>query len=167
MEALESSAKYLDKYGGHPLACGFSIYSQDKLDKFIQVFIDFSKKKLKDKTLLPSLSIDMEVDINSWNLETIKELEKLRPYGKDNPEPVFLSKNVSINEIVNMGADNQHVKFKVQDFWALAFGQTKRYEDINVGNKVDVVYTVELNNFNNKKTVQFKIIDLKKIEENV
>jgi single-stranded-DNA-specific exonuclease len=164
MEALESLTDNLDKYGGHPLACGFSIYSQEKLDKFVDEFIQFSKDKLKDKELVPNIDIDLEVDIENWNMEILDEINKLRPFGQNNPEPLFLSKNVSISEIVNMGADNQHVKFKLHDFWALAFGQTECYQDLKINDKVDIVYSVELNNFNNKKTLQFKIVDLKKSE---
>jgi single-stranded-DNA-specific exonuclease len=165
MEALESLTDNLDKYGGHPLACGFSIYSQEKLGKFVDEFIQFSKDKLKDKELVPNIDIDLEVDIENWNMEILDEINKLRPFGQNNPEPLFLSKNVSISEIVNMGADNQHVKFKLHDFWALAFGQTERYQDLKINDKVDIVYSVELNNFNNKKTLQFKIVDLKKSEQ--
>lgn len=162
MEALEFLADDLDKYGGHPLACGFSIYSQEKLDKFVEKFIQFSKDKLEDKQLIPSIDIDLVIDIESWNLEILEEINKLRPFGQSNPEPLFLSKDVNISEIVNMGADNQHVKFKLYDFWALAFGQTERYQDLKIGDKIDIVYTVEINNFNNKKTLQFKIVDLEK-----
>ena len=165
MEALESLTDNLDKYGGHPLACGFSIYSQEKLDKFVDEFIQFSKDKLKDKELVPNIDIDLEVDIENWNMEILDEINKLRPFGQNNPEPLFLSKNVSISEIVNMGADNQHVKFKLHDFWALAFGQTECYQDLKINDKVDIVYSVELNNFNNKKTLKFKIVDLKKSEQ--
>ncbi|MFP4514423.1 MAG: single-stranded-DNA-specific exonuclease RecJ [Parcubacteria group bacterium] len=165
MEALESLTEYLDKYGGHPLACGFSIYSEEKLDKFINKFIEFSQEKLKNKELVPSIYIDLELDIKSWNLDMLEEINKLRPFGQNNPEPLFLSKGVSISEIVSMGASNQHIKFKLHDFWALAFGQTERYQDLKINDKIDLVYTVELNNFNNKKTVQFKIVDLKKSED--
>jgi single-stranded-DNA-specific exonuclease len=165
MEALENLSSNLDKYGGHPLACGFSVYSEQKLDKFVEKFIEFSKNKLRDKELIPSINIDLEIDIESWNLEMLNEINKLRPFGQNNPEPLFLSKAVSISEIVNMGVDNQHVKFKVNNFWALAFGKTELYQDLKVNDKIDIVYTVELNNFNNKKTIQFKIVDLKKSDE--
>jgi single-stranded-DNA-specific exonuclease len=166
MEALESLADDLDKYGGHPLACGFSVYSQEKLDKFVEKFIQLSKDKLKDKELIPSIDIDLEIDIENWNIEMLEEINMLRPFGQSNPEPLFLSKNVSISEIVNMGADNQHVKFKLHDFWALAFGQTERYQDLKIDDRIDIVYTIGLNDFNNKKTLQFKIVDLRKSEEN-
>jgi single-stranded-DNA-specific exonuclease len=162
MEALESMADDLDKYGGHPLACGFSVYSQEKLNKFIEKFIQLSKDKLNNKQLIPSIDIDLEIDIESWNLEILEEINKLRPFGQNNPEPLFLSRDISISEIVNMGADNQHVKFKLFDFWALAFGQTERYQDLKINDKIDIVYTVGLNDFNNKKTLQLKIVDLKK-----
>jgi single-stranded-DNA-specific exonuclease len=162
MEALESLTDNLDKYGGHPLACGFSIFSQEKLDSFVDNFIQFSKDKLKDKDLIPSINIDLVIDVKSWNLKMLSEINKLRPFGQNNPEPLFLSKAVRISEIVNMGADNQHIKFKIHDFWALAFGQTEYYQDLKVNDKIDIVYTVELNNFNNKKTIQFKVVDLKK-----
>jgi single-stranded-DNA-specific exonuclease len=162
MEALESLTDNLDKYGGHPLACGFSIFSQEKLDSFVDNFIQFSKDKLKDKDLIPSINIDLVIDVKSWNLKMLSEINKLRPFGQNNPEPLFLSKAVRISEIVNMGVDNQHIKFKIHDFWALAFGQTEYYQDLKVNDKIDIVYTVELNNFNNKKTIQFKVVDLKK-----
>ncbi|MCF7820062.1 MAG: single-stranded-DNA-specific exonuclease RecJ [Candidatus Pacebacteria bacterium] len=162
MEALEDLSDYLDKYGGHPLACGFSIYSEDKLDKFIAGFIDIANKKLKDKHLEPKLEIDIELDPEMITEDLMLECDKMRPYGKDNPRPLLISKKQRVDDIMTMGDKGQHVKIKVQDFWAIAFSQSEKFKDVKPGDIIDLVFYPEYNHFNGKKTIQFKIIDFYK-----
>ena len=78
--------------------------------------------------------------------------------------------DVKIIDIVNMGSENQHIKFRFLDdtkssmknFWGISFGGANKYSELNVGDRVSVVYTLEFNNFNGNHDIQFKIIDIKK-----
>lgn len=165
VEALEDLKDYLDKYGGHPLACGFSIYSEDKLNKFISGCRKLAEKKLKDKKLFSKLEIDLELDIETINEDLMLNCDKLRPYGKDNPRPLFLSREQIVSDIVTMGDKGQHIKIKINNFWAIAFFQSEKFTEVKVGDKIDLVYYLEHNYFNGRKTIQLKIIDFKKYEK--
>ncbi len=162
METLEDLSEYLDKYGGHPLACGFSVYSREKLDKFISNFKKIAEEKLAGKKLLPKISIDIELDIIDLSPELLVELDKLRPYGQNNSRPSLVSYNQKIDDIVFMGTKKQHIKFKFGETWGIAFGQSEKYKDLVLGDSVDVIYSPEFNHFNGSVSIQLKIIDLQK-----
>ena len=80
---------------------------------------------------------------------------------------MFLSKEVMIIDIFNMGIDGQHIKLRLKQndssiISALGFGRAGEWRDLQIGDKVDMVYYVEINEFNGRREVQLKIIDLKK-----
>jgi len=167
MAAMEETADYLDKFGGHPMACGFSVFDQEKLDKFVEKMKIIAKEKLVGLELKPKLSIDAELKMADINLGMLEQIEKLAPYGQANPQPKFVSYGVLVNEIVNMGTNSQHVKIRLTDsenrtksFWAIAFGKSEAYSHLQVGDIVDLVYYLEINNFNGRREGQMKIIDL-------
>ena len=169
MVALETAADYLDKFGGHPMACGFSVFSQEKLDKFISKMSTIAAEKLAGLELQPKLEIDAELKIVDINLELLEQVEKLAPYGQANPQPKFVSREVAINEIVNMGSNNQHIKVRLMDaetkaksLWAIAFGKSDIYSHLQVGDLIDVAYYLDINDFNGRREAQLKIIDLQK-----
>jgi len=162
METLEDLSEYLDKYGGHPLACGFSVYSREKLDKFISNFKKIAEEKLAGKELLPKIFIDAELGVPDLSPELLVELDKLRPYGQNNPRPSLVSYNQRIDDIISMGTKKQHIKFKFGETWGIAFGQSEKYKDLVLGDSVDVIYSPEFNHFNGSVSIQLKIIDLQK-----
>jgi len=62
---------------------------------------------------------------------------------------------------VEMVADSQHVKFRFNGFWALAFGQADNWKKFKISDRVDIVYYLEFNEFNGNKKIQLKLIDIK------
>lgn len=162
IEALNECSEFLDRYGGHTMAVGFSIYSEENVYKFIDKIKDIADKKLKENNLFPKIKIDAEMPIENINKELIKEIQALAPFGQNNPYPKFVSKGVEIKDIIKMGSANQHIKFKCFNFWALAFGKSEEYKDFTIGDIVDVVYQLEINEFNGRQESQLKIIDIKK-----
>ncbi len=162
VEAIEACSDLLEKYGGHPMACGFSV-SDDNLDKFKKKIIDFTNKKLKNKKLVPKLNIDLELDIHDINNDTWLDIQKLAPYGQDNLSPVFVSKNVEIKDLNIIGKEQTHIKFYLNGIWAIAFNWAKKCENFKIGDKIDLAYTIDMNDFNGDSSLQLKIIDLKKV----
>jgi single-stranded-DNA-specific exonuclease len=84
-----------------------------------------------------------------------------------NPEPTFLTKNLTISDIRIVGRDGKHLKIKFQipnskfQIGAIAFGAGDNHQ-LKIGDKVDVVYTVEENNWNGNSNVELKVKDLNK-----
>ncbi|NLZ74621.1 single-stranded-DNA-specific exonuclease RecJ [Candidatus Falkowbacteria bacterium] len=174
IEAIEDCAPNLDKFGGHPMACGFSINSEVALDKFISQIQEIAEQKITQTALVPKLKIEMELDFSAINLDLAEAVNSLAPHGQNNPQPRFVSYHLRIDDIVTMGFDNQHIKMRLSkvdpssgttsSFWALAFGGAANYKECVIGDYIDLVYYLEINDFNGRREPQLKIIDLKKYE---
>ena len=175
IEAIEKNSAFLDKYGGHPMACGFSIKSESNLLKFKEE-MELAVSEIKEESLLPKLKIESEIDFSQISLSFLEELEKLSPFGQHNPQPKFVSYNLKIVDINLMGFENQHIKIRLSSvnssfsknnlFWAISFGEAKKYEKLKVGDNIDLVYYLDINDFNGRREPQLKIVDLKLINFN-
>ena len=165
IKAIEESAQFLTKYGGHPMACGFSL-EKNNLESFKQKILEIAQKKIDINKIKPKIFVDMEIFLEDLDLDFLEDLEKLKPFGEGNQKPVFLSKNISVLDVFVMGMDNQHIKLKIKTenskvLNALAFSQAEKWSNIKIGDKIKMVYSPEINNFNGRKEVQLKIIDIK------
>jgi single-stranded-DNA-specific exonuclease len=172
--AIEACSQYLDKYGGHPMACGFSLLGEKNLLAFKKGLERLASKELKEEDLIPKLKIDAVLNFSEINLDLVKKINNLAPYGKNNPQPCLVSYGASINDIITMGVDGQHIKFRLSapgseggrliSFWALAFGASKKYQNFKISDKIDIVYYLEINDFRGRRDVQLKIVDIKTSE---
>jgi len=161
MEAIEGSSEFLEKFGGHAAACGFTLKSREDLDGFIKQMKKITSRTLAGAELSSKILIEVEIDLLDINDELLEALEKFEPYGEDNDKPKFLSRGLKIIDKVNMGADAQHIKFRFGSIWAVAFSQAENLKDLKIGDEVDVVYYLEFNEFNGRRTAQIKIVDIK------
>jgi len=169
--AVSECSQYLDKYGGHPMACGFSVESEDSLNSFMKAITKVAEDKLTPEMLVPQLQLDAELNFADLNLELVDSINSLAPFGQHNQQPRFMSSNLVVNDIVLMGGDKQHIKLRLSSadnvssasFWAIAFGSAKDYKDLKNGDQINLAYYLDINEFNGRKDVQLKIIDWKKI----
>lgn len=161
INTVEACSEYLDKYGGHPMACGFSIKSEELLQKFISKMNLLASEKLAGQKLVPKLEIEAILGIEDVNLNLANEINLLAPFGQHNQQPKMASYNLLIENIVLLGFDNQHLKIRLSGVWALAFGAAQKYKDFKVGDRIDVAYYLEVNEFNGRQEAQMKIIDLR------
>ncbi len=164
IKAIEKCKDVLSKYGGHRLACGFGV-SDKNLKLFVDKIRKIANKELKGVDLRPKLKIEAELNLEDITEDLVKEIENFAPFGQDNPRPMFLSRGVSIVDIMTMGLDNEHIKLKLRGresrlIDALGFYQSERWKDLKIGDIIDIVYYLEMNNFNGYSTPQLKIIDI-------
>lgn len=164
IKTVEACSDLLDKYGGHPMACGFSIDNEKNLNMFQEKILQLATDKLAGLNLLPKLNIDSVLDIKSINLDLAEEISSLAPFGQSNPQPSFVSYDVVIEDVITMGFDGQHIKFKINGIWAVSFGTAEKYKDFRVGDHVDLAYNLDINDFNGRREPQLRIIDIKKYE---
>jgi single-stranded-DNA-specific exonuclease len=161
IKAIETCSEELDKYGGHPMACGFSVKSEAQLNIFKEKLNRLVSEELKGKSLVPKLEIEAVLKPEDINLSLADEISKLEPFGQNNQQPRLVSYNMLIEDISLMGFDNQHIKLRLSGFWALAFGAAEQYKEFKIGDQVDIVYYLEVNEFNGRRDAQLKIIDLR------
>ena len=162
VQAMKSAGKLLIDWGGHHQAGGFSIAPKN-LDAFRQALKNYVAK-LRGKEFTPSLEIDAVLEAREVTLELWQELSKLEPFGKGNPEPLFLVKNAAIWALRKVGQDESHFKLTLQKddrfFEAIYFRGVQDNGDLQKGDSVDVVFTLKRSNWGMTK-VELNIVDLK------
>lgn len=159
----------LESFGGHPMACGLSI-KNDMVDDF-RHFLN-SQSKLTKNDLEEVINIDTQIKISKLSLEFAEKLDKYRPFGKDNPRPVFANKGVDIADIQMIGKDEKTMRINLHQngryFNAIKFNAVDDYEYLKLkfnnnikGNKIDIVYYPDVNEFRGNKNLQLRLIDIR------
>ena len=162
-ESLEQCAAYLEEFGGHEQACGLTIVGADNYEKFIKRMKELAAKKLTGVELIPSLEIEAEIELSQANWDLIDSLEKFEPFGQDNQQPVFLTKNMEVTDKAMIGGSGQHLRLNLAGKKFLAFNKAEECANINPGDKLDVAYKINVNEWNGNREIEFKIVDMKKL----
>ncbi len=162
-EALVKSSKYLEKYGGHEMAVGVSL-KKDMYNDFKKKFEEIAiSQNVKD--ILPVIRIDGIITSKDITKETVKEIQKLEPFGEKNKTPIFVYKNLKIDSIRAL-SEGKHLKLTLKDdnllINAIGFNLGHLSEEYTLGDKIDVAGVLEINNFGNQEIVQINIKDIMK-----
>ncbi len=159
--ALCECGDLLVRHGGHAMAAGLTIRA-DKLDAFRQRLNELARCALKPEQLQPPLRVDAEVALREITLDGIGELERLKPMGQGNPACQLVARNVTqARPLLRMGAEKQHVKLWLTDGSATheaVWWGAGRESALPVG-KFDVVFAPQINTYNDRRTVQLKLLD--------
>lgn len=162
-QALEENKELLLRFGGHPQACGF-LMVKSNLDTFVTKMKTIAQEKLKDIKFEAVLNIEMEVDFTTISWEMVDLLDKFKPFGKDNEEPLFLSQEITISGLRKVGQDAKHLKLELSQGGKKldAIGFNLSAQEIQLNDKVDLVYNLGINEWNNNRNIQLNIKDIKK-----
>ena len=108
-EALDPHRASLSHLGGHAGAAGMTL-EVEKLSDLSQILEDYVREKGADAGGKNKLNLDEELDLETLSLETVKNFERLAPFGMDNQKPVFYIKDFQVESARTMGAGNAHLK---------------------------------------------------------
>ena len=162
-EALSYAAKFLEGYGGHPMAAGLTVH-QDKFENFKSLFLRNVNKILTNNDLIPAISIDGEMALTDINSRFMRFLEKLGPFGPGNMRPKFVSRNLSISGQPRLMGNGEHIRFIVsqngRNYPAVGFKLSSHYEDLIRGVPVDIAYVVEVNQWQGQSNIQLNVRDI-------
>ncbi len=165
---LKQCNDLLERYGGHPQACGLTIIGAEKFAQFKEKFLKLAAEKLTGVELVKSLAVEAEIKLNQVNWQLFDELEKFEPFGEANEKPLFLIKNLRVETVGTVGADGKHLRMMVsQDedlnnlhkLIGFSFGQW--CAQLKAGDQVDIVFELGVNEWNGNRELQLKIVDLK------
>ena len=162
-EALMNCSTYVEKFGGHSMAVGINV-KKENFEKFKKDFEEYAQNQgIRD--IIPIVKIDEETSLKEINLQTVKDLSLLEPFGEANKVPIFLIRNLKIQSIRTL-SEGKHLKLKLgQDSYiidAIGFGIGEVSENYLIGDKVDIVGSLEVNSFNGMEQVQIVIKDMRK-----
>lgn len=160
MEALKSCHHLLTKYGGHARAAGFNMHTRDMqlLQKRLR---SLAEEQLTGLDLRPHVDIDAEVSLSAFAGGTFEEMRQLEPFGMGNRVPVFLSRKVEVVEQKLVGSQNDHIKLKLRQdgiTWDTMGFRMGNYLG-ELARHIDIVYSVEVDNYNGKGQLRLNLID--------
>lgn len=154
VEAIRSCSELLVDVGGHPMAAGFTIETS-KLLLLEKKLTQIADKSLDEEKLQRTLKIDCEIDLEQVIPDLYKAIKNLEPFGMGNAMPTFVSRNVKMVKIGLVGKDKKHLKFTLQPnpkfhqyIDAIGFGMSSFFEKFSFDQSVDIVYTIEEDNWN-------------------
>ncbi|OKY54421.1 single-stranded-DNA-specific exonuclease RecJ [Megasphaera cerevisiae] len=162
--ALQYAGDLLIQYGGHPMAAGFSVRETD-IEDFRQRLNEYAAAHMTEEAYIPSVSIDMELKPKQVTLELIAELSRLEPYGMGNSRPVFSLYGSTVAEIRTMGRDKQHLRITVAGrdrayLSGVGWSMAERCDKIRSGDRVDLAFQLEKNEFNGRSSPQLVLQDI-------
>ena len=164
--ALDESADLLKRHGGHAMAAGFTVHNSN-LPQLRRSLEDKAERLLATKTLVRKLQIDMEIEL--WKLEQdlVEDLDWLEPTGHQNPPPTFVSRDMQVLSIRSIGDEGKHLKLKIArngqpPLDAIGFGFGDRAKTLP--HKIDAAYHIELNEWNGRRNLQMRLLDIRPSE---
>ncbi|HEX8966018.1 MAG TPA: single-stranded-DNA-specific exonuclease RecJ [Patescibacteria group bacterium] len=164
IEFIRSSSNLLLNAGGHPMAAGFSVETE-KIAVLKEVLEKLSEEIITEEHLTPILKIDVTLPLKLISQKLYDTILQLAPFGMANTQPVFVSKKVTLEDIRVIGQTKKHVKFKItQDnslpIDAIAFNMADSINPAKNNKTADIVYTIDENIWNGRKTLQLKVKDI-------
>ena len=162
--ALERCAPLLDSYGGHELAAGFSI-RRDNIPAFRAALCQLVAEFAGHQPMESSLDVDCEIPHCSLlSTQDVESLSLLEPFGSGNPKPVFLLRSVCVLSHTDVGG-GRHLKLKLRRdgvaMDAIFFSANTAACGIENGQRLDIAFTLQINQFRGNRTVQLQLCDLR------
>lgn len=160
-DGLEHCRDLLLGFGGHYFAAGMTM-KPDQLEAFQQRFEEIASATLTDDQLIPEILIDAVVEISDLTPAFFKILQQMEPFGPHNMRPVFCVRGAK-----NMGCrivKDEHVRFDVEQsgsrMTGIGFNMAEKFKSIDYPAQLDLVFTLEENNFKGITSLQLKVIDV-------
>jgi single-stranded-DNA-specific exonuclease len=156
-DALDECSDLLKAFGGHYFAAGMTM-EEEHLDAFSQRIDAIATRVLTAEQMIPEIIIDAEVEPNDLSLSFYKILDQMEPFGPENPRPVLKNTGCRI-------VKNDHVRFEVEkngtSFQGIGFNLGEKFSSLHNDSLLDIVFTLEENHYNNKTSLQMKVIDFR------
>lgn len=164
--ALEACAEYIEQFGGHKYAAGLTL-TEAQYPMFKERFEEVVSKTIDPNLLIPEILIDDEIPLSSITPKFYRILKQIAPFGPGNLQPVFISRNVyEIGQAKCVGKDESHLRAVFQQdgsdrFVSIGFGLGKKLDLLANQKRVDIVYSIDENEWNGSVSLQLRIRDIR------
>lgn len=162
-EAIHGCREYLIGYGGHFAAAGMTMLPEN-VEAFSNKFEEIVSAAIDPNLLIPEIVVDAEIDFKNITKGLYNTISQMEPYGPENLRPVFITKNVfdtSWSKIVK----EQHIRFVLKQdnivLTGIGFNMAQKFHLLQLKKPVDIVYTIDENEWNGEINLQLKMIDFR------
>lgn len=162
--ALSRCAEHVERFGGHRQAAGFDV-RRDRLPRLRKAFRETAQSVLGEAEPLPELAADLEIGLDEMTRDFHRYLRYLGPFGRGNPEPVFVARSVRFERPPDVTSGG-HLRFRMVQGRArlpgVGFGMGSRFSNESLGaSPVDVAFRLSDNTFQGHTTVEAKALDIR------
>jgi len=157
VKALDSASDLLVRYGGHPMAAGFTVPT-DKIDELRARLGAFVEKQVTEEELIEVRRVDVEIEPREVSLSLLDELRVLGPFGMGNPEPRVLLRGLTLQGLRTLGKDRSHLKGRLPQGMDVVWWRAAEHQEA-LGQRIDLLAKVRENVWRGRRTVQLDVID--------
>lgn len=165
-KAMQENAELFIKFGGHKMACGCTI-PYEKYNEFKKIMLEYADKNLDLNSIETYLDIDLEIKLEDIDIDFCNKLNTLEPFGKGNEALTFCSKKVEVISSTIFGKNVDHFKMNVKQgegiFTVIAFSNKDLFDKIKVGSLLDLVYSIDVNEWGGRKEIRLMYEDHKEV----
>ncbi len=162
-EAIHACREHLIGYGGHFAAAGLTMYPEN-VDAFSRKFEEIVLSVIDPLMLVPEIVIDAGISFEDLKMSFYNIVTQMEPFGPENMRPVFIAKNVADTGYSKIVKD-QHIKFVVKKdntiITGIGFNLSNKFYLLQMKNTLDMVFTLDENEWNGERRLQLKVIDLR------
>ncbi len=161
-QALSTCRDVLPHFGGHEMAAGLSL-PQESIGELRERMNHYARQQFTEELLTPKLKIDADLNLEEVTVSIIEELASLEPYGVGNPKPKFRLKELSIQDMKQVGTHKAHLKVTLKDssevLDGISFGHGHLYHEMSMDVPLSVVGELGINEWNGFRKPQIFIED--------
>lgn len=162
--ALERCAGLLEGYGGHEMAAGFTV-AEENIPELARRLRELVSDHARGQPMEASIDVDAEVeDCALLTVRQVDALSALEPFGTGNPRPVLLLRSAAVVACCDVGG-GRHLKMRVRRggvmLDAIFFSANAAACGVAAGDRLDIVFSPQINEFRGNRTVQLQICDLR------
>lgn len=165
-DCLKEMSDLFLKFGGHKYAAGLQLYERDikvlqkRFHELVRKYRDVSSEK-------SSIVIDAIVEPKDINMDLMNWIERMKPFGQGNPEPVFCLKGVrKYQQFGFTGRDRSHVRGFVEKggyiFEIVGYNMKEYKYFLKNYDKFDILFTPEINQWFGDRSILLKVKDFKR-----
>jgi single-stranded-DNA-specific exonuclease len=160
VSALSRLSHLLTRYGGHAQAAGLAL-SLEHLDAFREGLAGIAARHTRETPFVRRRSIDAQLRVDEITPDLMSDLDRLRPFGVGNEEPLFLLPGVRIAAVSRIGAGGRHIRFAVEEGGRRLSGVAFRREEIPVdaGGRSDLLFALQENIYRGTRSLQLLLRD--------
>jgi len=156
---LDGCHDLLVAHGGHAFAAGLTV-ERSRLPELRTRLEALAREQFQPDQFITRLELDCELRPSECTEELVEWLDRMTPFGLDNPEPVFLMRDAQVERASLVGA-GKHVRFTVRDgkseVEAIGFGMGHLKQRLETDRRADLAFTPTINTWNNERHVQLKL----------
>ncbi|RYY40891.1 MAG: single-stranded-DNA-specific exonuclease RecJ [Chitinophagaceae bacterium] len=166
-EAIHQCRELLLGYGGHFYAAGMTM-SPDNVEAFVERFEQVVRASIHPDLLIPEILIDIELNFRDITQSFYNILAQMEPFGPDNLRPTFITRG-AVNTGYSRVVKDKHLRFSLRQdgitFTGIGFGMADKMPLLENNQPVDVVYKIDVNEWNGEKSLQLRMVDVKASRE--